>query len=84
VHLGETTPGDFTNDLRRRPWIRCQFALFSSLVARVICVIAPRAEYNLSCALLEKISDFQLPTLRIPWIFVVEIAKSACSEDLAP
>jgi hypothetical protein len=31
----------------------------------------------------EKISHFQVSRLRIPWFFVVENAKSACSEDPA-
>jgi transposase len=46
VHLGETTPGDFANDLRQPPWIRRQHAIFSSFVARAICVISPHAEYS--------------------------------------
>jgi hypothetical protein len=46
VHLGKTTPGDFANDLRRRPRIRSYLADLSSFAARAICAISPRAEYN--------------------------------------
>jgi hypothetical protein len=46
VHLGKTIPGDFANDLRRRPRIRSYLADSSSFAARAICVISPRAEYK--------------------------------------